>query len=292
MRKAVVASTDSKSKDTKGGDKKEADGPPVVANPRKIFSAALESIWLDIASSEISKGALQNPPIGSDPLDFINTRIHSNQREQSLLIENLKQPTKKIQKFVENTKGIGFFFGSSTQSDSSQGLSGSPSNRSNQGGGAGGGGPDSASDDGNSASNIDDDAASQTASQFESSSNNGGTESVTGVPVAPKADTSGLDDEIFDDGLTTITADEYVKLRLLPLVASFTVKAPGMSSLVSVVTVITIMLSVASSVFSTFNLVIFIPIALAFSGSLTAWTSYNQTDLRLVRYTHMMITME
>jgi hypothetical protein len=101
------------------------------------------------------------------------------------------------------------------------------------------------------------------------------------MPVDQNIDS--FEEDLYDDGLTSLTADEYVKIRLIPVVAGFTVEAPGLSNFLSVVTSLVIGLSVLSSVFSTFNLVTFIPLLFAFSGALTSWASYNQTDLKLVQ---------
>jgi SMODS and SLOG-associating 2TM effector domain 1 len=89
--------------------------------------------------------------------------------------------------------------------------------------------------------------------------------------------------ELYDDGLSILTADEYVKIRLQPIISTFTRKTPALSQLSNTVTCIVIALSVCSSVFSTFDLTIFIPMALAFAGACTAWRSYKQADLRLVQ---------
>ena len=92
----------------------------LTSNPRKIFSTAMELIWADLASSDISKGrplnafysqrmhfslnlilfyifvgALLNPSASEDPLEDINERIQSNLSAQALLIEALKQPITK-----------------------------------------------------------------------------------------------------------------------------------------------------------------------------------------------------
>jgi hypothetical protein len=93
-----------------------------------------------------------------------------------------------------------------------------------------------------------------------------------------------LDDKtIYDDGLSTLTADEYVKIRLQPIISDFTLKTPGLSILTNAVTIIVIALSVCSSVFSTFGLTNFIPLTLAFAGACTSWRSYKQADLRLLQ---------
>jgi hypothetical protein len=112
-------------------------------------------------------------------------------------------------------------------------------------------------------------------------SNHAGKENIEIPPVDQNIDS--FEEDLYDDGLTSLTADEYVKIRLVPIVAGFTVEAPGLSNFLSVVTSLVIGLSVLSSVFSTFNLVTFIPLLFAFSGALTSWASYNQTDLKLVQ---------
>lgn len=89
--------------------------------------------------------------------------------------------------------------------------------------------------------------------------------------------------DLYDDGLSTLTADEYVKIRLQPIITDFTRKTPGLSMFTNTVTIVVIALSVCSSVFSTFGLTAFIPLTLAFAGACTAWRSYKQADLRLMQ---------
>jgi len=59
-----------------------------------------------------------------------------------------------------------------------------------------------------------------------------------------------LDENIQDDGLSSITADEYVRMRLIPMLAEYTNKAPVLSQHISLLTLITIFLSVSSSIFA------------------------------------------
>ena len=87
----------------------------------------------------------------------------------------------------------------------------------------------------------------------------------------------------YDDGLGTLTADEYVKMRLIPIVSEFTVKAPEYSRSVTIVTSIVILLSITSSIFASFSLTVFIPLALAFGEALTSWQSHNATEIRLMQ---------
>lgn len=86
-----------------------------------------------------------------------------------------------------------------------------------------------------------------------------------------------------DDGLDTLTADEYVRIRLIPLVSEFTKDAPVLSRNVQIVTAIVIALSITSSIFSTFTLTSFIPLTIGFGESLTSWQSYRQTDMKVMQ---------
>jgi hypothetical protein len=65
------------------------------------------------------------------------------------------------------------------------------------------------------------------------------------VDMSKFADT---EEDIFEDGLSAITADEYVRMRLIPTLAEFTLKAPNLSTSVYAVKLIGIILSVGSSV--------------------------------------------
>ncbi len=84
-----------------------------------------------------------------------------------------------------------------------------------------------------------------------------------------------------DDGVSTLTADEYVKIRIHPILANYQSKTPGLAFFNNSIIAIVMLLSVCSSVFSSFNLVTFIPMALAMVHALTSWNSYKQVDERL-----------
>lgn len=86
-----------------------------------------------------------------------------------------------------------------------------------------------------------------------------------------------------DDGLRALSADDYVKMRLLPVAAEYSKKAPGLAVYVQFVVIIGVVLSVASSALSTFGLSVFIPSMLALSGAITAWANYVQIELRLLQ---------
>jgi hypothetical protein len=90
-------------------------------------------------------------------------------------------------------------------------------------------------------------------------------------------------DEVqLDDGLKLMTADDYLSLRMLPMVAELSKKTPRLSSWSSTFTICVLVLSVSAAALSTFDRSDFVPAALALSGGITAWASYQQTDLRLV----------
>jgi hypothetical protein len=87
----------------------------------------------------------------------------------------------------------------------------------------------------------------------------------------------------YDDGLSLLSADDYLRLRLLPMVAIYAKATPSLASSLQVALIINVVLSVASSALSTFGLSGFIPAPLALSGAITAWTNYLQLELRLLQ---------
>mmetsp|Transcript_19826 Transcript_19826/g.33346 ORF Transcript_19826/g.33346 Transcript_19826/m.33346 type:complete len:850 (+) Transcript_19826:52-2601(+) len=99
--------------------------------------------------------------------------------------------------------------------------------------------------------------------------------------VEEDASNSGNEVEL-DDGLKLMSADEYLSLRMLPMVAELSKKTPRLSTWSSTFTVCVLVLSVSAAALSTFDRSDFVPAALALSGGITAWASYQQTDLRLV----------
>lgn len=265
--------------------KDDKDEHQTTVNPRKIFSQALDSLWNEI-TSDMAAGVLRSPPDTSDPLDSINRRISSNLSEQNWLRNNLKQPS-KIKEKSDKEKISSYFslfrsqkkpsmsdddinmadiYKSSEVNDSShKALNLSPlgsRQRSNS---------DNESIAGDNASTVGDGSVRS----VQSSTHN---------PDVENGKTKNVEEcNELDDGLGNLTADEYVKIRLTPLMASFTTKAPPMASINTCVSLITILLSVVSSVLTTFQLVTFIPVALALSSALSSWSSYLQIELRLCR---------
>jgi hypothetical protein len=87
----------------------------------------------------------------------------------------------------------------------------------------------------------------------------------------------------FDDGLSTLSAEEYVQFRLLPMLGEISSTTPGLNFRVYGVSITVTILSVSSSALSTFGQSLFIPAMLAFSGAITSWTSYQRTDQLLLQ---------
>ena len=79
----------------------------------------------------------------------------------------------------------------------------------------------------------------------------------------------------FSTGISYLTADNYVKLRLIPMIAEFTHDSPYKASVLNWTTSIVISLSVASSLFSTFDLVNFVPLALGFGSAIGQFISHK-----------------
>lgn len=92
-----------------------------------------------------------------------------------------------------------------------------------------------------------------------------------------------LNDYYGDDGLSLLTAEEYLKYRLLPYLAVYTDITPGISRRITVVSIIVVILTVGSSVLTTFGQTLFIPIAMAFAATITSWQSYHQTEQKLIQ---------
>jgi hypothetical protein len=85
-----------------------------------------------------------------------------------------------------------------------------------------------------------------------------------------------------DDGVSFMTADDYLKWRLLPMVAELSKKTPRLSAWSLTFTICVFTLSIGSAALTTFNRSDFMSATLAGAGAVTAWANYQQTDLRLV----------
>jgi hypothetical protein len=306
MRGSSGSKSEKNSKKDKGKDDQKK--PKVQVNPRKIFSGSLEVIWTDLAASDISKGALVNPPLSDNPLADINDKIKANKDAQSLLIDALQQPGSEEKKADTQfpRKSFSSCFASLCRSqpkptdhgitlrdlnvqvenlqdlDEQEEAFGAVSHMkkfSNPKHGTRG--PDihnvynseetfEASNPGNfltekrlsltelvlgghaeephtaAAAKKEGSVASKTPSHAYRGVSSPSPEVVEPHPSKAKES----DEEIYDDGLSSITADEYVKMRLIPILAEYTNTAPKLSSSIYVLTMIVISFSVTSSLFS------------------------------------------
>jgi hypothetical protein len=84
-----------------------------------------------------------------------------------------------------------------------------------------------------------------------------------------------------DEGIGSLSAEEYVKLRLIPNIARFTNLSPPLANNLNTVNVCIIGLSVFASILSTFELSMFVPACFSVSGSVLTWMLYKQTDTKL-----------
>ena len=277
--------TGGQNKNKQGQDDKHETHPVQKEhNPRKVFSNAIDQIWQELSASDVAKGALVDPPENSDPLDDINERLCSNMRQQKLLTEGLKEPHSTLKPLKDRSVKKGLDDDSDSDDSDASGVPLSPRFRKTYHE------EDAEGDDENEF-----ETQSEGKSDFNQSEGEGDGESDGTLDIESNHDSTtdkrkeehdrdGAEgDTLLDDGLSTLTADEYVKLRLIPVVSSFTSKAPGLSRKLQLVTSIVLVLSVCSSVFSSFGLTLFIPLCLAFSSSLTSWVSYKQSETSLMQ---------
>mmetsp|Transcript_9349 Transcript_9349/g.9165 ORF Transcript_9349/g.9165 Transcript_9349/m.9165 type:complete len:487 (+) Transcript_9349:1001-2461(+) len=265
--------------------------------PRKVFSASLDQIWRELASSDISKGSLMTPPQDQDPLDKANALIYSNIRQQNILIATLKEHVEPIKsrnnekKIKKNETFFSFFFKKKNLNNflNKKRLSLVA--------------PDGLNKQKKRFSFVAPtmntfqlkgeayDIENPPGSRPTSGKSRGGMESNWGGSQMAENETIGVievgekskDKGGVDDGVSMLTADEYIVLRLTPQLANFMVKTPPLHRFSISVTAIIIIFSVFSSILSTFGFIQFIPAVFAVSGAFTAWTSYSQTDLVLIQ---------
>ena len=88
---------------------------------------------------------------------------------------------------------------------------------------------------------------------------------------------------MYDDGLSVLTADEYVRIRLIPYLSTYAQISPSYSRSLTIITCIVILLSIISSIFSGFHLTTFIPLALALGEALHSWESHKSIEIKLMK---------
>ena len=302
----VVKKDKKKDKDGDGGGNKKGEDD---FKPSKMLGNAMDSVWADLLASDITKGALIAPQMFYDPMDTTNLVIQSNIRLQKMLTENLKPPSKNV--LLEGAgalAGIGGFFyrymakqamkvekarkraeqmaWAATQirkqqeevkvfADDEEGGSPSHKRRTLEDMEAG----DSKMEGrvGNNKGNSLDGGNSQLLDAMLMEEE----EVVVEEPKKKKTDATAYK-PMYDNGLDMISADEYIRLRLVPNLALFMSETPSLSRLSQVVKGIVILLSVFSSILSTIDLIVLIPAFMAISGAATAWVAYMQTDLTIL----------
>jgi hypothetical protein len=84
-----------------------------------------------------------------------------------------------------------------------------------------------------------------------------------------------------DYGISALSAEEYLVLRMVAMNAEMSAKTPGLTTRSTGYTSLAIALSVFTSALSAFDLNVFIPAALALAMAITSWGNCNQVDLRL-----------
>ena len=253
-----IRSLNSKSKEA---NPEESTGPRTSQNnPRKTFSNALDNVWTDLTASDISKGSLISPPEDANPLEGINVRLEWTKNRKGLLNPSLgnREVTRKGGLFNQPSMPLGKSRFSSNRSDFDNVEmtdTGHMSNNPLQ--------QDAIEEDWDEDDEKSD--ARSVHSYKSGTTNTNHTNFFSGLIGG--AEDREQDDENYDDGVSSLTADEYVKVRLIPLIASLTHKTPKLNLLTTTITCIVTMLSVCSSVFASFNLTVFIPLALAFGKS-------------------------
>jgi hypothetical protein len=242
-------------KDKKKGMKGKSVMVVVPVLPRVAFSKEMERILDELMASDIQNGSLLELTIDNDPLADVNKRITSNRVIQDGYARPMESKEKKDTKFSllfidKNDKEVQPCEDIESQMPPVRLVrSDSISGRYNHKG---------------------------EYAQFYGK---------TGIDKKKDSDehSDGDSGDVeVDDGLKLMTADDYLSLRMLPMVAELSKKTPRLSSWSSTFTICVLVLSVSAAALSTFDRSDFVPAALALSGGITAWASYQQTDLRLV----------
>jgi hypothetical protein len=306
-----------------GGEKSQKSSKQASNNPRKAFFSALDHIWNELSASDVQNGSLRTPiSIGDQgPLEDINRRIKSNREEQDNYLTILASGRPKDQKKEKKEKKTEmndedqkleerikqFQVKAATKKLYLQQSHGSAEQAEDM------------DNDGHNGDNKNKDSREtyidwmkRQISQLRKPNMETWQGRFTAIFIswwavhlftlleemykqyltqklmaeqALKAaiDITASKKFITDDGLSTLSADQYVRIRLLPIAASFTQKAPGLSTQIQASATIGVVLSVASSALSTVNASVFIPALLSFSGALTAWINYKQIELRLLQ---------
>ena len=88
---------------------------------------------------------------------------------------------------------------------------------------------------------------------------------------------------ILDDGISMMTPDEYVLIRLNPMAAYYAAKSPSLHVAYCVIAVISNVLSILATVIAALGGVPLIPVVNAVGEGLLAYSNYKQIQLRLLQ---------
>ena len=228
-------------------NKKKTAGSSEVVLPRIAFAKEMDKILDDLKASDVQHGSLKELPDDFDPLGDVNKRLRSN----SYIQENYSKPILSADMIKSPSLLSKLSLGKpKVFSEKDKKYSRSPS--------------------------LEMHDLRKLPSRDESEAHS----------LAPVDDVEDEESDDgcgpVDDGLTLLTADDYLTYRMLPMIAELTTKTPRLSSWSSTFTILVLILSVSAAALSTFERSDFIPAALALSGGITAWASYQQTDLRLI----------
>ena len=100
-----------------------------------------------------------------------------------------------------------------------------------------------------------------------------------GVQISPY----GADTLRLDDGVSPLTADDYVVLRVIPMAAYMTKQAPLYANRRIITQSLGVIFSVMASALTAFMLIEFIPAVLATAGAVASMAQYWQVELRLLQ---------
>lgn len=272
-----------------------AVGMTDLTQPRMLFSMALDDIVRSATDGELKNSSLETPADMSGILDQINNRIYSNVEEQNAYLDQMNPYDNEnaLFSFASNL----YKFLTCQSDDGPTEANFSPHGVEFPGGAEDGDSPRDV--EGQEGMDQEDNQASAVAHPpigGKKNKNNTYCEIIGSVflvcfPFCKQETEQEREDKArlalasirYDDGLSKLSADDYVKIRLLPLLGEISSKTPSLAKTNTSSAIIVACLSVASSALSTFGLSVFIPAALALSGAITSWGSYNQSEQRLLQ---------
>ena len=207
----------------------------------------LQNCILCLDFVDLSNGTLRAPPFPGAALDDINARLHSNRKEQLTDLTPLQR----------RSGGTG--------------------------GGGGGGGGGSA---GGTSSGGEGDNKKKNADAYDSEMKKvSWIDTIKGIFAQGAKVLSSEIEEAYavDDGVSPLSADDYVVFRVIPMVALMTKQAPKYAETRLICTGLSAIFSVMASALTAFELIAFIPTVLGLAHAMNAMSQYWQIDLRLMQ---------